>query len=388
MVVHPRHSRALAALKGLCASLVALLCVLLVLEVVLRTTHLFGARLAWAEPDDRIVYRFTPGRYYWQFKENDHPVSGKINSWGWRDRERVLDRPPGVSRVCFLGDSMLAAFEVEADSTFVAIAEDELNGRGHTPVEILNLGLPGATQTEELLVLQSDVAKFSPDVVAVYFNPGNDIDDVARETRGPLRAYFLVNEDGTLRLDTSFTRTRQYRTRKAINTWKQRSAVVSLVAERYNLLARARRLGAREAGSRGFPRHLRLCTAGGDELYARNYRLNKRLIREMSEWCDARGVRFLLVCGSSVYEPEEIAEYRAADASFDADYFENDLASFADSLGVEYLGLQSVFRAHVEGGGGPLNWGHLNYHGHRVVARALVTKLEQMLADAQVSQDG
>ncbi len=117
-------------LRGLCASLLVVLCVVLALEVLLRTTHLFGARLAWSEPDDLIVYRFTAGCSYWQFKENDHPISGKINRWGWRDRERALEKPPGVSRVCFLGDSMLAAFEVETDSTFVAIAEDELNGRG------------------------------------------------------------------------------------------------------------------------------------------------------------------------------------------------------------------------------------------------------------------
>ncbi len=375
-----KRSRAAAVLSGLCASLLVILCVVLALEVLLRTTHLFGARLAWAEPDDLIVYRFTAGSSYWQFKENDHPISGKINRWGWRDRERELEKPPGVSRVCFLGDSMLAAFEVETDSTFVAIAEDELSGRRGSPVEILNLGLPGATQTEEFLVLQHDVMQFSPDIVAVFFNPPNDIGDVSRKTRGPMRAYFVVNDDGSLSLDSAFTQTRQYRIRSALNGLKHRSIVVSLIAERYNLLARGRRLGADQTRDQGFPRYLRLCTAQGDALYAENYELNKRLIREMATWCQARGVCFLLVCGSSVYESQDIREYRELEPTFAPDFFEDDLAAFADSLGVEYLGLQSLFRQRAESGVNPLHWGHLSYRGHRVAAEALTTELERILS--------
>jgi hypothetical protein len=368
-----------AILSGLGSSLLVLLVFFLILEVVFRTTNLFGARLAWAQPDPLIVYRFTPGRTYWQSKENDHPVSGRINSLGWRDRERSLAKPPGVTRVCFLGDSMLAAFEVETDSTFVALAEDELNSRSGPAVEILNLGLPGATQTEELQVLVHDVEELSPDIVALYFNPGNDIGDVSRKTRGPMRGYFLVNEDGTLTFDDSFTQTRQFKVRSAINGLKQRSALVSLVAERYNLLTRARRLGAQAEEARGFPRHLRLCTAAGDSLYEENYALNKRLIREMVDWCRSRDVLFLLVCGSSVYEPDEIAGYREQDPSFDADFFERDLELFADELGVEYLGLQTPFRERAGDAGQPLHWGHLSYRGHRVAGEALVTKLESIL---------
>ena len=172
--------------------------------------------------------------------------------------------------MCFLGDSIVAAFEVETDSTFVAIAEDELNhGRGRA-VEILNLGLPGATQTEELTVLQRDVTRLSRDLVALFFNPGNDIGDVCGETRGPERAWFLVNPDGSLTLDTRFNQRRQYRIRKAINGVKQRSILISLLADRFNPFARGRRMGAAAAGDRGFPRYVRLCTASPDSVYAQD----------------------------------------------------------------------------------------------------------------------
>ena len=380
-----RSNRGVSTLVALGASLLAILALVLVLEVVLRTTHVFGARLAWAEPDDAICYRFTPGSPYWQFKENDHPVAGTINSLGWRDRERSLAKPPGCFRVCFLGDSILAAFEVETDSTFVAIAEDELNHRRGRAVEILNLGLPGATQTEELIVLQRDVGRLSPDLVALFFNPGNDIGDVRRETRGPGRAYFVVTPDGGLTLDTRFSQRRQYRIRKAINGLKQRSALISLLAERFNLFTRGRRLGAAAAEDRGFPRQLRLCTASPDSVYAQNYRLNKRLIREMATWCSDRGVEFLLVCGSSTYEPQDVRAFQELDPSFDADFFERDLAAHADSLGVEYLGLQTLFRAQADSGGRPLHWGHLSYRGHRVVAGAVGGAVDRIIAQRSKS---
>ncbi len=45
------------------------------LELLLRTTHLFGARISWSQPDPILGWRFTPGSHYWFNKENDHPIT-------------------------------------------------------------------------------------------------------------------------------------------------------------------------------------------------------------------------------------------------------------------------------------------------------------------------
>jgi hypothetical protein len=71
----------------------------------------------------------------------------------------------------------------------------------------------------------------------------------------------------------------------------------------------------------------------------------------------------------------------AADPSFDPGFFETDLAQYADSLGVEYLGLQTPFREHARAGGASLRWHHYNYAGHRVVARALSSKLARIISE-------
>jgi hypothetical protein len=368
--------------RGFAILIVSLVGTLLALEVVLRTTHLFGARLSWSQPDPLIGFRFAPDRPYWSLSENDHPIVGRINSFGWRDRPRDLVKPPGSGRVAFLGDSFVEAIQVETDATFVAIAEYELTARLGKPVEILNFGRSGATQTEELLILKNDVMKFSPDLVVVLFNPENDIGDVAKNTTGPMRPFFQLSHDGELILDTSFTGSRAYRVRAAISGIKQRSALVSFLSERYNVIVRSRAIARSSSSRRPLPAYLTLCTSHPDPTYAENYELNKRLIREMAEHSDSRGVDFMLVCGDIVYTTEEIDRYTAVDATFDPEYFEKDLADFAASLGVHYLGLQTPFREHVLAGGGPLHWEHYNYAGHRVVARVLIEKLERVFLES------
>lgn len=168
--------------------LLALLPLLLVcglLEVVLRSTHLFNARLSWTEPDREIGWRFTPGREYWFFAENDHAITGRINAMGWRDRERSVKKAPRTFRIAVLGDSYVEAFQVESERTCLARAESRLKGH-RTPdydaFEVMNFGRSGMSPAEELIVLERDVFPCEPDVVLVLFTPHNDIADVNRET--------------------------------------------------------------------------------------------------------------------------------------------------------------------------------------------------------------
>ena len=108
-------------------SFIVFLVFILFLEVVLCTTHLFNARLTWLKPDPILGYRFVPGSKHWHNKENDHPITGKINTYGWRDKEWSLQKPPDVFRIAVLGDSYVVAYEVELDSTFLKLTEKQLN---------------------------------------------------------------------------------------------------------------------------------------------------------------------------------------------------------------------------------------------------------------------
>jgi hypothetical protein len=352
---------------------------LLALEMTLRATHLFGASISPAQPCPILGWRYSPGHTYWFFKENDHPITGRMNRYGWRDKEWSEDPGDGY-RVAVLGDSYVEGVQVESERTFEALTEQRLREAHHGKVELMNFGRSAATQTEELLILQDSVDRFSPDMVILCFNPHNDIRDVARTTAANAgRPFFNVAPDGKLVLDVSFRHTRRYRLRVAINHLRRHSALVSLLSERYSTFraTRARRTGA---SPDDMPAYLSLCTNDPNQTYWHNYRLCKTLVKAMAEYCRENGIAFMLVCqDTEAYLPDCEKRWRAMDATFNAFFFEDDLRDYAASLGVEYLGLQRVFRESYLRNRVPLHWGHWNYDGHRVVADALANKLWSFL---------
>jgi hypothetical protein len=387
-------SRGRAFLRGLAAAALACVFTLLVIEGVLRTTHAFGAHVSWSEPDPLLGFRSTPGSTFWLAKENDHAISERFNSHGMRDRERSLERAEGVCRVAFLGDSFVEALQVEIDSTFLFLAEGSLKSEG-SPAELLNFGRSGATQSEELLILQRDALRFSPDIVALLVVPQNDVADVRPGTAdGLLRPFFTVGEDGALQLDTRFSRTEEFAMRARINGLKQRSALVSLLADRYNMLQLARRSAslAPEDGVETLPGYLTLCTEHPDPAYVSGYAMCKTLIKAMVDTCQSRGIGFLLVCCDVSHRPDETSRWRALDATFDPWFFERDLGAFADSLGIAFLGLQDAFSEAARDGGPDPHWGHWSYRGHRVaaplVADAVRVLCEDRLSGGSTSGEG
>lgn len=373
------------------ASLCIFLVFVVVVELVLRTTHLFGARLSWSEPDPILGYRFIPSSDYWYYKENDHPITGRINSYGWKDKEWALKKPQNTYRIAVLGDSIVEAFQVESDRTCLSLAEHELNENHKLKFEFMNFGLSGFTQTEEFWVLKNHVMQFSPDMVIVFFQPLNDIMDVEKETAsGLIRPFYHISGNEELILDTSFVKTREFKNKLLVNRLKKHSVLISLLCERYSYyqqiqwLEKNEKLKNKNAGAKVLQRnkldgYLTLCTANPDSTYLKNYQLNKMLIKAMSEYCKGEGLKFILVTIDNDYIPKSEEKHKAIDPTFDANYFEDDLKNYATILNIEYLGLQRIFRQAYENNGIPLHWGHWNYQGHKLVANVLADKLKSVV---------
>lgn len=355
-----------------------------VLEVVFRTTHMFGAAVSYTEPDPILGNRYTGGANFWFHKENIYPITGKLNSYGYRDKEWQLEKPANTYRIAVIGDSYVEALQVELEKTFLSQTEHNLNqglNKGYK-VELMNFGHSGYTQSHELIVLKNEVQKFSPDLVLLFFLPGNDIDDISKETaRNLIAPFYTVSDSDELLLDTSFNETAGYKIRSFINWFKQRSTLLSFMTQRFNIYTRDRRMkkvnlvndNKKDKVIKGY---LSLCTANPDPLYLKNYNLNKRLIMAMSDYSKERGIKFILVAiNMKYYIPELEKEIAAVDPTFDVNFFEDDLRDFARSHDMDYLGFQRIFRESYKKSGSALHWGHWNYKGHKVVADALTDKL-------------
>jgi hypothetical protein len=217
-------------------------------------------------------------------------------------------------------------------------------------------------------VLERDVLPCNPDAVVLLFTSDNDIADINPATASaPLRPFPRVAEDGSVRLDMSFAESRAYRSRVAINPLKQSSALVSLMAERYNAWNLAP-----PTANRAMPRDKSLCTAAADSAFVEYYAMNKRLMTRVASECADRGVNLWLMAVPVVRRAHETAELRALDPTFDPVWFDRDLAALADSIGAGFIPLQERFAAAEEASGEPLFWAHWSYAGHRVAAAALV----------------
>ena len=99
----------------------------------------------------------------------------EINSLGLRGPE-IPPREPDELRVLFLGDSMVAAFEVEYDESFVALLQQRLATRLQTPVRTINAGVRGYGTDQSYLYFRERGRILDPDLV-VFYHSGNDLVD-------------------------------------------------------------------------------------------------------------------------------------------------------------------------------------------------------------------
>lgn len=104
------------------------------------------------------------------FGEYDVPIHS--NSQGFRDLERTAEKPSGVRRIVLLGDSMLAALQVEFDEIFPRLLEQRLNAeQAASRWEVVNLGIGSYSPILEYLLLKEKGLAYRPDVVLLEFFP-------------------------------------------------------------------------------------------------------------------------------------------------------------------------------------------------------------------------
>lgn len=368
-------------MKNILLIVAAVLVTLVLCEVFLRTTHSFGARVSFSTPDPILGFRYVPGTNYWNAQGDGHPIVGTMNRFGWRDKDWSLQKKSGVYRVAVLGDSFVEAFQAESERTFLSLAEKALLEENEVRTELMNFGRSGFTQTEELIVLEREVVNFQPDVVVVFFFPGNDIADVSPETASnALRPFYHLSENANLVLDTKFSDSAAYRMRSRLNSLKHHSALLSLLGERYDAFSRrSESLSLRKQMKEGY---LSLCTKTPSAPFSRSYQINQILLRAMAEFASAAKVPMLLVTlDNPAYQPEVEARLQEDDTSFNSTCFETDMRLLVQSVNIFHLGLQSVFRRAYLTDGKSLHGsdGHWNYAGHSIVADALAKRLAEIL---------
>lgn len=180
--VHQRSKKLLLA----CGS--ALLCVL-GFELALRVAGydpfgdlLDGRELILRESGDpELGYELTPNSegFAWG-------AEVKVNSFGFRDREYEVDKPPGTHRIAVIGDSITFGNFLPLEATFPERLEQAFR-RHRMRVEVLNLGVGGYDLLQEVAFLRRVGLQFDPDEVIVGYCM-NDVGVVSANRRYVRRA--------------------------------------------------------------------------------------------------------------------------------------------------------------------------------------------------------
>ena len=142
---------------------------------------------------------------YWD-GEGEHGEV-RMNSAGFRDRERYRQKPENGLRIALLGDSFVEGLYLRDENTYGAVMEEKLKqcpALKDKEVEVLSFGAQGYGTAQELMTLRHYVWDYSPDMVVLNFYAGNDLRNNYRPLEHDhLRPYF-VYKDGELVEDLSF----------------------------------------------------------------------------------------------------------------------------------------------------------------------------------------
>lgn len=111
-------------------------------------------------------------------KTDEFEMATTFNSLGLRDREIQVPKPEGVYRIVVLGDSITAALEVGDEEVYTEILEASLNTPPSTTrFEVVNAGVSGFGQGDQLRMLKHLGEKVRPDWVLVQMSPINDLSE-------------------------------------------------------------------------------------------------------------------------------------------------------------------------------------------------------------------
>ncbi len=101
----------------------------------------------------------------------------RFNHLGFREREFSADKPAGVYRIAFVGDSLTFGQGIDEEARFSNRVGHQLNATArNSHFETLNFGKPGAETVDELQILQHQVLPAHPDFVLLqwYINDPQD----------------------------------------------------------------------------------------------------------------------------------------------------------------------------------------------------------------------
>jgi hypothetical protein len=182
------------------------------LEIFIRL--FYPQDILWKVEDKVLGYKYQPNLSGQYSRKNEFKTFIKINSLGFRDDDHRIEKPAGVCRLVFIGDSFIAGFEVNFEKHFSKLLGHNLN---QAPIgdcqqfEVLNFGVAGWGTDQEFLAFKNIALEFKPDIVILGFSVINDVRNNSlkldklyqqkNKTPNP-KNYFILENEKLVRTNT------------------------------------------------------------------------------------------------------------------------------------------------------------------------------------------
>lgn len=312
-----------------------------------------------------------------------------FNAAGFRDREHLVAKPPGMRRIVVIGDSFSEAIQVPFEDVWHQRLGPELAAAGVQRIEVLNFGVGDYGTAQELLILERALA-YEPDVVVQQIFPLNDVCNnnpalagLCRSLNDGYRPYFDLQGSELVPL-----------ARQPVRKWLRDHLLTWFIVERRLRWALA--LGADEAfwqrrfAAAGFavldPMLWSYVPDAGvrHPVIEAGWHLTEALLTETVRRSRAHGARYvaLVVPFEARIEPNwsSFRSESAARQAMDGNYPEQRLGALFERLGVPMVALKPHLEARFDAVL-PYWQGHLSPSAHALTADVLAAALLELLSD-------
>jgi HEAT repeat protein/lysophospholipase L1-like esterase len=124
------------------------------------------------------------------------PPWEEFNADGLRDRTHAVEKPEGVSRVVFLGDSVTLGDGLTPQEAYPQVMQASFDAEGR-PIEVFNVALWGWSTRQERIAYQRLARRYRPDLVVLAICL-NDIPELQNNLTRPPRWITALHERSAL----------------------------------------------------------------------------------------------------------------------------------------------------------------------------------------------
>tara|TARA_Y100001934_G_scaffold60353_1_gene74758 strand:+ start:1770 stop:2627 length:858 start_codon:yes stop_codon:yes gene_type:complete len=262
--------------------------------------------------------------------------------------------------------------------------------------EVIPFGMSGSDAATALQAILHKVSKYSPDLIIYAFLSGNDLRDSLRELYDlPFKPYYIINENRSLELDTSFSKyilkTKQGIIRKTHVFLRGASDLYSYIF--YKVLpltiewiskkkSRIKPDNSKKKNvEQGTKEELGLnkweiLKIDPSNSYKKAWNITEKIILKMKKYCDLIKANFIVIGITNAFQVQFNKDLNIT-PGYDLFHPENHMESFSKKSNIHYLALAKKFQMlHKEKGlifHGTKESpdGHWNATGHEYAAKFL-----------------